>query len=270
MEMTRRVAFNVGHRAWNPAFSAEENCAIHGPGASPYNHGHDVVLDVAVRGETDETTGMVVNIKKIDAIVRREVAIPLGGRSLNDEVPWLDSVSPTLERLALAMKTRLAPVLPPEVALVGLTINERPGVSFEVRPQNDMVRLTRSYEFAAAHRLHAPSLSEEENVALYGKCHHAAGHGHNYALEVTVEGTLDPVTGLVISPEELDDAVEREILSRYDHRNLDMDVSELAGGPTTSERVVRAIADRLAPALPVRLARVTLWETPRNAFTVDL
>ena len=131
-----------------------------------------------------------------------------------------------------------------------------------------MTSITRTYEFAASHRLHVPSLSPEENVRLFGKCNHPHGHGHNYVLEVTVSAPTDPVTGMSVSLDELDAVVDREIVDRYDHRNLDLDVEELQGGPTTSEIVVQAIFDRLAPAVPGKLVRVRLFETARNVFEV--
>ena len=129
--------------------------------------------------------------------------------------------------------------------------------------------LTRTYEFAASHRLHSNALSDADNRRLYGKCNHAAGHGHNYILEVSVSGTPDSVTGMMVDLGALDGAVERLIIDRYDHRNLDVDVPELQGRVTTSEVVAQTIFDTLRNELPAPLARVTLWETARNAFEVS-
>src|SRR5436305_2627225 len=82
------------------------------------------------------------------------------------------------------------------------------------------MRITRCYEFAAAHRLHSPLLSEAENQALYEKCNNRFGHGHNYGLEVTVEGEPDPNTGAIIAHAELDRIVDEEVFARYDHKHL--------------------------------------------------
>ena len=76
--------------------------------------------------------------------------------------------------------------------------------------------LTRRYLFSASHRLHSAEMSAEENLATYGKCNNPHGHGHNYTLEVTVSGPVDPATGMVCNLVDLDGFVEREVLSRYD------------------------------------------------------
>ena len=76
--------------------------------------------------------------------------------------------------------------------------------------------LTRRYRFSASHRLHSADMSAEENLATYGKCNNPHGHGHNYALEVTVSGPVDPATGMVCNLVDLDGFVEREVLARYD------------------------------------------------------
>ena len=80
--------------------------------------------------------------------------------------------------------------------------------------------LTRRYIFSASHRLHAEELTADENRAVYGKCNNPHGHGHNYALEVTVSGQVDAATGMVCNLVDLDEAVRREVLDRFDHENL--------------------------------------------------
>ncbi len=78
--------------------------------------------------------------------------------------------------------------------------------------------LTRRYLFSASHRLHSDKLSGQQNSATYGKCNNPHGHGHNYSLQVTVSGQVDPETGMVCNLADLDDAVERTVLQRFDHR----------------------------------------------------
>ncbi len=134
------------------------------------------------------------------------------------------------------------------------------------------MKLTRRYRFAASHRLHSPEFDEAENDRIYGKCNNPYGHGHNYVLEVTVRGPVDAVTGRVVDVPVLDGFVQQEIVSRYDHRNLNVQVEELAGLVPTTEVVSRAIHTRLSqswpPALPV-LERVRIWETRNNIFEVS-
>ncbi len=104
-----------------------------------------------------------------------------------------------------------------------------------------MVLLTRKIEFAASHLYHNPNLSDEENRRIFGKCNNPHGHGHNYTLEVTVEGEPDPVTGMVLDLKELKGILEREIMQRMDHRHLNYEVAELAGQIPTCENVARVI-----------------------------
>lgn len=82
---------------------------------------------------------------------------------------------------------------------------------------------TRTEHFSAAHRLNSPNLSQEENVALYGKCNHPNFHGHNYTLRVTMRGPVDPVTGMVVNTADLKELIHQLVIERLDHRNLDMD-----------------------------------------------
>ncbi len=130
----------------------------------------------------------------------------------------------------------------------------------------DGVALTRIYHFSAAHRLESPHLSPEDNARVYGQCHRV--HGHNYYVEVTVTGTPDPVTGMAADLDALDRIVERELLSRVDHRDLGQAVPELAGVITTGENLARAFFALLASRVPA-LARVTVVETAKNRFAYD-
>lgn len=134
------------------------------------------------------------------------------------------------------------------------------------------MRLTRRYRFSASHRLHSSQLSEAENDVTYGKCNNPYGHGHNYLLEVTVRGAVDSVTGRVADLAPLDEFVQKEIVSRYDHRNLNDQVSELAGLVPTTEVVSAAIHARLDAYWPDQLPaldRVRIWETRNNIFEVS-
>src|SRR5216684_2526562 len=104
--------------------------------------------------------------------------------------------------------------------------------------------LTRRYMFSASHRLHCDAMSEAENAATYGKCNNPYGHGHNYALEVTVSGPVDQSTGMVCNLVELDDFVHHEILERFDHENLNT-LAEFAQAVPTTENLCAAIYDIL-------------------------
>ncbi|CAN5892613.1 6-carboxytetrahydropterin synthase [soil metagenome] len=128
------------------------------------------------------------------------------------------------------------------------------------------VKVTRRLHFCAAHRLGREDWSPTENARVYGACANENWHGHNYELDVTVAGIIDPATGYVLDLKDLRELVERSIIDDVDHRNLNLDVDWLSGLNPTTENLVVAMWRRLAAALPehVELERLVLWETPRN------
>jgi 6-pyruvoyltetrahydropterin/6-carboxytetrahydropterin synthase len=126
------------------------------------------------------------------------------------------------------------------------------------------VRVTRRVHFNAAHRLHNPSLSDEENQRIFGPCNSPNWHGHNYELDITVEGEPDPATGYLVDLGAVRRAAE-EVLKDVDHRNLNVDVPWLQGVIPSTENLVVELWKQLAPRIPRgRLARLVLYETPRN------
>jgi len=121
--------------------------------------------------------------------------------------------------------------------------------------------------FSAAHRLYKPGWSDERNREVFGDCANPNWHGHNYEVDVTVEGVVDPETGFVMDLKALRDLVEERVIVDVDHRNLNTEVPWLEGKNPTTENVVVALWDRIANGLPegVDLVRVVLHETPRNS-----
>lgn len=128
------------------------------------------------------------------------------------------------------------------------------------------VMVTRRLHFAAAHRLGREDWDDARNAEVFGLCSNPNWHGHNYELDVSVEGEIDPTTGFVFDLKRLRELVETEVLGDLDHANLNLDVAWLRGVNPTTENLVVAIWHRLVPALPgtARLVRLQLWETPRN------
>ena len=129
------------------------------------------------------------------------------------------------------------------------------------------MQLTSRYRFAAAHRLHSAGLTAEQNRELYGKCNNPYGHGHDYVLDVTVEGQPDQ-SGLIVRRAELDDMVRSVVIQKLDHTYLNQDVAEFAAAVPTTENLATVIRDYLADAwtLPAKLVRVAVAETERNTF----
>lgn len=126
--------------------------------------------------------------------------------------------------------------------------------------------LTRRYLFSASHRLHSDDMSAEENVQTYGKCNNPHGHGHNYTLEVTVSGAVDPATGMVCNLADLDGFVKREVLARYNLENLNT-LQEFAQIVPTTENLCIEIFEILHRGFPyAHLDRVRIEETMMNSF----
>ncbi len=126
--------------------------------------------------------------------------------------------------------------------------------------------LTRCYRFSASHRLHSPRFTEEQNRDLYGKCSNPYGHGHNYTVEVTVGGPIDPETGMIANLGELDPFVEREVIEPFDQKYLNEEIPEFQDVVPTTENLCREIYRRLKSFPAARLERVRVEETSNNSF----
>jgi 6-pyruvoyltetrahydropterin/6-carboxytetrahydropterin synthase len=129
-----------------------------------------------------------------------------------------------------------------------------------------IVTVTRRLHFNAAHRVHNPTLSDDENTALFGKCNNPNWHGHNYVLHVSVRGEVDQKTGYVVDLAKLKEVVRREVIDKVDHRNMNLEVDFIRGMIPTTENIVVAMWRVLAPALvPAKLEKLVLSETENNS-----
>ena len=145
-------------------------------------------------------------------------------------------------------------------------MSAQPGL-MEERP---IVEVTQSFRFAAAHRMHNPRLSAEENRRLYGRCNHANGHGHTYRLAVTIRGPIADETGGVEGRELLADVVRQRVLERFDQANLDDLITPTDGVTSTTEILTYVVWRLLDDGLPPRrLVRLRVEETPNNFFEMD-
>ena len=128
------------------------------------------------------------------------------------------------------------------------------------------IELTRRYRFAASHRLHSEHLTNDENERFYGKCNNPYGHGHNYVVEVSVSGDVDPATGMIANLADLDSFVEREVIQVFDHRSLNEDVAVFRDVVPTTENLCIEIFRRLKSFPRAKLERVRVQETTNNSF----
>lgn len=138
------------------------------------------------------------------------------------------------------------------------------------------VYLSRKYSFSATHRLHSASLSDDENRAVYGKCNNPNGHGHNYEVEITVAGAVDPVTGRAVSLDTLDALATREVIDPMRYRNLNAEIPAFRASVPTTENLAAEVHRRLSAAwsgafpsgLP-KLEKIRIWETERNICEIN-
>ncbi|XP_060572085.1 6-pyruvoyl tetrahydrobiopterin synthase-like [Ruditapes philippinarum] len=128
-----------------------------------------------------------------------------------------------------------------------------------------VVYISRTDSFSACHRLHSKELSAEENQKIFGKCNNPNGHGHNYKVEVTLRGPVDPVTGMVLNLTDLKAYMEKAFMSTLDHKNLDLDVDHFKDKVSTAENIAVYIWERMAEQLqPGLLYEVKVHETEKN------
>lgn len=264
--LSRRAFFSCGRRLWHLDWDEMRNRTAFGRDCGP--HGHEYALDVAYQGAISQDDGMIVNIAELKPVLQRATG-QLDGKWLPDDVPFFAAHQPTAENIA----RWLWQTLPPHAGagtLHRLRLQESRRVRVELTAQ--AMKTSRSYEFAAAHRLYAPSLSDAENLQRYDKCSNLAGHGHNYNLEVTLQGEPDALTGNIIPASLLDGIVNEEIYERFDHKHLNVDCPEFDVLIPTSENLAKVIFDVLRARLEregYQLSKIGLHETQKNYFEVE-
>lgn len=266
VHLTRKIEVSSAHSYTLDALSPAEREATFGKSAATHAHGHNYDIRVTVAGPIDENGDWVINIKEIDRIMREKIEEQLDHRHINIEVPKLCRRWPTLETLATFVWEEMAGSLE-QVRLEEVQLFENPDFFAEYRGEGSMIYLTRVYRFSAAHRLHNPALSDEENRAVFGKCNNPHGHGHDYVLEVTLKGHPDPKTDCLIDIGLFDSLIQKEILQRFDHVHLNLDTEEFRNLNPSSENMVMTfwkILDRVFPESS--LHRLRLWETSRSYF----
>ena len=132
------------------------------------------------------------------------------------------------------------------------------------------MKVCRRVNFNAAHRLHRKDWSDEKNDAVFGKCNNPNFHGHNYIMEVWIEGDIDPETGYVIDLKILKDIIKEEIVERFDHRNLNLDCPEFENLIPTAENIILVSWNLLRSKLDEKFKlKLKLWETENNIFEFE-
>lgn len=264
--INRRAEFSASHRYWLPELSAAENWSHFGACSQFPGHGHNYVLYVSMIGELD-IYGMVLNLSDVKHIIREKVIDPLNFSYLNDAWPEFQQTLPTTENIAWAIWQRLAPHLP----LTRIQLYEHPRLWADYEGHAMEAYLTVGTHFSAAHRLALEHLSYEENCRIYGKCARPHGHGHNYHLEVTVKGEIDPRTGMIVDLVTLEQTLKDEIVEPFDHTFLNKDIAYFGEVVPTAENIAIHIRDLLQgpiQKLGCQLHRIKLIESPNNSCEV--
>lgn len=225
-------------------------------------------MTFALRGEPDARTGYIVGIQEIDAAARSAVLPLVAGACRDTPTAEPAALMPGLwDAAARAMPrplARMAWTLTPTYA-VEMTVDDRTG---------NRVQIRQSFDFAAAHRLHSPDLSDEQNRSIFGKCNNPSGHGHNYRVEPVISVPVSEADRFDLAA--FEEVVERAVIDPFDHKHLNTDTTDFdqtRGGVMPSvERIAMVCHERLAG--PVRdllpgaeLLRVTVWETDRTSCT---
>ena len=266
LEITRTVRFCLGDRAPDADAAGRRNTYSAWPPPAGLPRYYELL--VTCRGEPDEPTGYLINIKAIDDAVRTH-ALPLFHRALGthggDGVPLGALLRDVFAALAAALPVAVARVTLRLTPLVTLTTDG---------PAMPHILLEQQYEFSAAHRLHVDTLSDEQNRATFGKCNNPAGHGHNYRLAVSVRCPVSP-QGHVAAVAALDDVVARGVIDHLDHKHLNRDVPAFAapaGVNPSVEHIAAVIWEMLTPAVAalgpgVALDHIRVWETEKTCCT---
>ena len=266
--LSRQTSFSAGLRLRHPAWDEATNLRVFGRSARA--HGAEFRVRVEWKGLVRAIDGMIVNLIEVKPWLAGAVAA-LENRFLDQEVEFFASHRPTAENVAAFLWN----ALPASIGggLKHKLVLEQSGQT-QVELSQHSMKVSRSYEFAAAHRLWTPQLSEQENWEWFDKCSNRAGHGHNFGLRVWIEGTPDPDSGYIINPTLLDQIVDEEVYSRFDHKHLNEDCPEFAdsGRVPTSENLALVIFELLSQRLQREghyLCRIGLQETQKNYFEVE-
>ena len=250
--------FSAARRTMSPLLSADENARLFGLATAP--HGHNYRCRLTFRVEQLDPRTPLVRYDEIDTCVRA-LRAELDHQYLN-EVIGLKERPITTESLAEYIFERVKSMMP----VHRVRLHERADFFAEAWAGNT-VFLGLQVPFHAAHRLHAPTLSDTENVRLYGKCNNPTGHGHGYLTETTIGGEYDGRSGALYDFVALNNAIH-ESLKPWQDRHLDLETDDFRRAPSTGENIVRALWSKIDNRVNRQLVRLRLWETANNRFTL--
>jgi 6-pyruvoyltetrahydropterin/6-carboxytetrahydropterin synthase len=248
--------FSAARQTMSPQLTGAENEKLFGPAASPFGHGHNYRARLTFRDRREvfrhaEIAGCLADLRE-----------ELDHKNLNRQVAGLTNKPVTTETLARYIQQRASESLP----VNRVRLHERPDFFAEYWGGGTFF-LGLQAPFGAAHCLNSEQLSAEENVALYGKCNNARGHGHLYLTEATVGGSLDERSGALTSLDSLQAGIAAA-LAPWQNKHLDLEMEQFRRRPSTGENIVQSLWPQFDSRLEGRLVRLRLWETANNRFTL--
>ncbi len=222
--------------------------------------GHFFAVQLTLAAEMDPSRSYLLNIKQIDQAVR-SIGVPLVSHAIRRKEFGGGG------KLLVRLFEELRYLWPGDVHLHDLRLSLSPFLTLIVNASEfPMVRLCQKFEFAASHRLHCPTMSDEENARTFGKCNNPHGHGHNYELQVTLRGVPHP-NGELMNVPSMEHVVAQHVIDRFDHKNLNVELEEFRDVVPSVENIAKVIYGILEPKFGeagATLASVTVWETPKT------
>ena len=255
IHLTREIRFNLipggGQRPMTNSWGGWPTATVISP---------SLVMRCQLSGELEPDSGYLCNIKLIDDAIRERVV-----RYFCDQ----DTLMSAEQMVRFAMN-QIAEVFPGNCQVEHVQLCVTPTLEYSIYRKDDpMIQLTQQFEFSASHRLHNPSLSDEENQRIFGKCNNPHGHGHNYVLMITVEG--DPADGGSVVPlEKFETTVKKKVIDLLDHKHLNVEVDAFRDRNPSVENIAIVIWEMLESSIPnlgdgdARLAKVRVYETPKT------
>ena len=258
--ITRKFHFSASHRYYLKNLTYEENLKLFGK--TIFEHGHNYKVFISIKGKIDNNTSMVMNISKIKEIVNEVIDKLYDHKNLNLDNPFFKEKLPSTENISISFWH----FLNDKLNLYQVKTYENDEI-FSIYKGGSNVILGRVYRFSCGHKLYNEKLSKEENFKLYGKCSNENGHGHEYKLEVYIEGEVDKETGFVMNLNELDKVIF-EVLEEIDHKFLNYDVDFFKDKLPTTENLLLFLKMKLKPKLK-NLKKLRIFETENNIFEIE-
>jgi len=253
--------FSAARQTTSPRLTPEENQKLFGVASSPFGHGHNYRARLTLQGKPDGSDLPLVRFADIQNCLE-SLRDELDHKNLNREVLALIDQPITTENLARHIHERVSE----QLRINRVRLHERDDFFAEYWDGGKYF-LGMQIPFSAAHRLHAPKLVLEDNLALYGKCNNPLGHGHRYLTEATIAGAFDERSGALMDFTTFQSAIAEAVQPLQD-KHLDLELEEFRNKPSTGENIVQALWPRFDSRLDGRLIRLRLWETANNRFTL--